>query len=100
MAATVDLTEFNGSSLVVTAWVLLGLTYLSIVIRCYVRAVLTACFQIDDWLMLVSQLVFTLSCSFILAGVGQGLGFHNAALSRAREIEALKVRTSFWHTVL
>ena len=55
MAAKVDLTENNGGALVGTAAVFLALTYFSVLLRTYVRAVLTNGFQVDDWLMLIAQ---------------------------------------------
>ncbi|TDZ22354.1 hypothetical protein Cob_v004649 [Colletotrichum orbiculare MAFF 240422] len=50
---------------------------------------MTKGFQADDWLMLVALAIFTLSCSFILAGVRDGLGHHNVALEQDKEISAL-----------
>ncbi|TQN74190.1 hypothetical protein CSHISOI_01248, partial [Colletotrichum shisoi] len=108
--AEVELSESNGSALVVTSITLLVFTWLSVVLRCYVRAFMTKGFQIDDWLMVVaqasfplrqhdhghsvlidapSQIVFTLSCSLILLGVNTGLGHHNKALGERREVSAL-----------
>ena len=55
MANNVDLTEYNGGALVGTAATFLALTYFSVLLRTYVRAVLTNGFQVDDWLMLVAQ---------------------------------------------
>lgn len=111
--AEVDLSESNGGALVVTSITLLVVTWLSVVLRCYVRAFMTKGFQIDDWLMVVaqasfplrqyddhghsvlidapSQIVFTLSCSLILLGVNTGLGHHNKALGERREVSALMV---------
>ncbi|KAF6815821.1 integral membrane family protein [Colletotrichum sojae] len=88
--AEVDLTESNGGALVITAITFLILSWLSVALRCYVRAFMTKGFQADDWLMLVAQAVFTLSCSFILVGVHDGLGRHNVALEQMKEISALK----------
>nr|XP_036583058.1 integral membrane family protein [Colletotrichum truncatum]KAF6791954.1 integral membrane family protein [Colletotrichum truncatum] len=88
--AEVDLSESNGNALVATAITFLILSWLSVLLRCYVRAFMTKGFQSDDWLMLVAQAVFTLSCSFILVGVQDGLGHHNRALPQKKEVSALK----------
>ncbi|KAF9869481.1 hypothetical protein CkaCkLH20_13078 [Colletotrichum karsti] len=87
--AEVDLTESNGTALVATAVTFLILSWFSVILRVYVRAFMTKGFQADDWLMLVAQGVFTLSCSLILAGVHVGLGHHNRALGQKEEISAL-----------
>ncbi|KAG7123390.1 hypothetical protein HYQ45_013879 [Verticillium longisporum] len=87
--AGVDLTEDQGGALVATAITFLVLSWVSVILRTYVRAILTKAYQADDWLMLVAQLIFTASCVFILAGVDNGLGMHNKALEQSREIRAL-----------
>ncbi|KAF5505162.1 hypothetical protein CGCS363_v004930 [Colletotrichum siamense] len=87
--AEVDLSESNGGALVATAVTFLILSWFSVVLRVYVRAFMTKGFQADDWLMLVAQAIFTLSCAFILVGVRDGLGHHNVALQQKEEISAL-----------
>jgi rhodopsin domain-containing protein len=87
-----DLDESNGQALVATAVIFLVLSWISVLLRCHVRAIMTKSFQLDDWLMLISQVIFTLSCSLILVGVAEGMGRHNIALPVDREIPALMVR--------
>ncbi|KAI3399330.1 hypothetical protein diail_7285 [Diaporthe ilicicola] len=85
-----DLDDYNGGALVGTAVSFLIMTFLSVGLRTYVRGVLTKSFLADDWLMLAAQVVFTISCTFILLGVNTGLGRRNKALPQNQEIEALK----------
>ncbi|KAL2114554.1 hypothetical protein VUR80DRAFT_4537 [Thermomyces stellatus] len=87
--ADLDLSEYNGASLVATSVTFLALSWISVLLRIYVRAFMTKCFQLDDWFMVVGQIVFTLSCSFILLGIGRGIGRHNAALNQDDEIDSL-----------
>ncbi|KAL7625289.1 hypothetical protein AAE478_004505 [Parahypoxylon ruwenzoriense] len=82
-------TDSNGSALVVTAITMLLFSWLSVSLRSFVRAKLTNGFQWDDWMMLAAQINFTVSCSFILAGVQHGLGRHNMSLDQFHEIQAL-----------
>ncbi|POS79481.1 hypothetical protein DHEL01_v202133 [Diaporthe helianthi] len=84
------LAEYNGGSLVGTAVSFLILTFFSVGLRTYVRGVLTDSFMVDDWLMLVAQVIFTISCTFILLGVDTGLGRHNSSVPQDQEIQALK----------
>lgn len=58
--AEVDLTEYNGGALVGTVIVLLILSWISVGLRTYTRAVLMKCLEIDDWLMIVAQV-----CNFL-----------------------------------
>ncbi|KAM0340059.1 hypothetical protein ACHAPQ_001334 [Fusarium lateritium] len=51
--------------------------------------------QLDDWLMLVAQIIFTISCSFILEGVQQGLGKHNDAI----ETDEAEVQALMWQAL-
>ncbi|KAK6075653.1 integral membrane family protein [Seiridium cupressi] len=83
-------TESKGGALVGTAAAFLALSWLSVFLRTYVRAVMLKGFRADDWLMLVAQINYTVSCAFILQGVYYGLGRHNKSLDQFHEIEALK----------
>ncbi|SPN98900.1 related to integral membrane protein pth11 [Cephalotrichum gorgonifer] len=85
-----DLSEYNGAALVATSIAFLALSWTSVILRGYVRIFMTNGLQPDDWLMIVAQLNFTVSCTFILLGVGRGLGRHNQALDQATEIDSLK----------
>lgn len=49
------LAENNGGSLVGTAASLLALSWVTVGLRIYTRAVLMKSFMADDWLMLVAQ---------------------------------------------
>ncbi|KAI3325038.1 hypothetical protein HD806DRAFT_463794 [Xylariaceae sp. AK1471] len=83
-------TDSNGIGLLVAAVVALIISWLSVALRAYVRAVVIRSFQVDDWVMLAGLVNFTVSCSFIFAGLTFGLGRHNRSLSQYDEIEALK----------
>lgn len=52
-------TESNASALLVTAYVMLVLSWISVSLRSYARAVLTKGFLADDWLMLASQVGYS-----------------------------------------
>lgn len=47
--------ESNGSAMVVTAYVMLALSWISVGLRTYVRGFLTKGFMADDWWMLAAQ---------------------------------------------
>lgn len=53
--ASVDLSQYNGGSLIGVASTFLVLTWVSVFLRFYVRTQLTNGFQSDDWFMLVAQ---------------------------------------------
>jgi len=86
-----NLHEYNGWKLVVVVAVFLPLTCTSVILRCFVRIGIAKSFQMDDYLMLAAQSVFTIFCSFLLAGVHFGLGQHNADIPEQPRTEALKV---------
>ncbi|EGX91448.1 hypothetical protein CCM_05606 [Cordyceps militaris CM01] len=78
--AEVDLDEYNGGRLVGATIALLALSWITIGLRTYTRAVIMRSFQSDDWLMLVAQIIFTALCACIFEGVRRGMGRHNAAI--------------------
>ncbi|KAK8111238.1 uncharacterized protein PG998_007695 [Apiospora kogelbergensis] len=82
--------ENNGFPLLVTAVTFLVLTWTSVLLRTYVRAFMLNGFQSDDWLMLIGQAVFTVSCAFVMAGYFAGMGRHNKSLDQPSEIRALE----------
>ncbi|RYP42395.1 hypothetical protein DL767_000317 [Monosporascus sp. MG133] len=83
-------TDYNGRALVDTAIVMLCLSWFSVSLRGYVRGILVKPLRVDDWILGLAQLNFTVSSSFILRGDHYGLGRYNQSLSQYREIQALK----------
>ncbi|KAL2676771.1 hypothetical protein Neosp_010537 [[Neocosmospora] mangrovei] len=87
----IDLSEDNSVALVSTVVVFMALSWLSVGLRSYTRVFLMKSYQMDDWLMLIAQGIFTVSCAFILEGVKEGLGRHNEAIEDdTAEVNALK----------
>ncbi|KAI0157657.1 hypothetical protein GGR57DRAFT_51727 [Xylariaceae sp. FL1272] len=84
------LKDSNGAGLYIAAIVTLSISWLSVSLRTYVRAIMTKSFQVDDWVMLAGLANFTASCAFIFAGLHFGLGRHNRALSQYNEIKSLE----------
>lgn len=78
---SLDVNEYNGGPLVGTCIAFLALSWLAVGLRTYTRAVVIKGMQEDDWLMLVAQVIFTLSCAFVFVGVQDGMGRHNAAIT-------------------
>ncbi|KAL7797535.1 hypothetical protein V8C37DRAFT_279492 [Trichoderma ceciliae] len=76
-----NLNAYNGGPLVGTCIAFLSLTWLAVGLRTYTRAVVIKSVQEDDWLMLVAQVIFTLSCAFVFSGIHDGMGRHNAAIT-------------------
>ncbi|KAM0558515.1 hypothetical protein ACHAPJ_004710 [Fusarium lateritium] len=91
----VNLKEENGIALVATAATLMALSWFSVALRTYTRVFLMNGQQLDDWLMLIAQIIFTISCVFILEGVKQGMGKHNDAV----EPDEAKVQALMWQAL-
>ena len=47
--------DYNGKVLVAVSITFLCLTYVSILLRCYVRIRMTKAFSVDDWFLLIAQ---------------------------------------------
>lgn len=54
----VDLDEYNGDALLVTAITFLALSWIAVILRVWTRAILMKSFLLDDWFMLASQVSF------------------------------------------
>ncbi|QYT05812.1 hypothetical protein H0G86_012694 [Trichoderma simmonsii] len=91
----VNLNEYNGAPMVGTCIAFLSLTWLAVGLRTYTRAVVIKSVQEDDWLMLVAQAIFTLSCAFVFAGVQDGMGRHNDAITD----DGKKVSALMWQSL-
>ncbi|EHK27523.1 uncharacterized protein TRIVIDRAFT_140068 [Trichoderma virens Gv29-8] len=90
-----NLNEYNGGPMVGTCIAFLSLTWLAVGLRTYTRAVVIKSVQEDDWLMLLAQVIFTLSCAFVFAGVQDGMGRHNAAITDDEK----KVSALMWQSL-
>ncbi|XWW96736.1 hypothetical protein V2A60_004716 [Cordyceps javanica] len=93
--AEVDPNEYNGGRLVGATIALLALSWITIGLRTYTRAVIMRSFQSDDWLMLMAQFIFTAMCAFIFEGVRRGMGRHNAAI----ETDDDRVAALMWQAI-
>jgi hypothetical protein len=47
--------DYNGGELVVVSVTFLALTYMSVLLRCFVRIQITRSFSADDWFMVIAQ---------------------------------------------
>lgn len=80
----------RGNQLVYTAVIFLTLSWVAVMLRCFVRIHLLKAFKIDDWLLVIGELNFILTLAMVLAGVKYGLGKHNIAVPVEPRIEAMK----------
>ncbi|PHH52524.1 hypothetical protein CFIMG_002924RAa [Ceratocystis fimbriata CBS 114723] len=78
LAAFMD--EYNGGPLFSVTVAFLTISWISILLRTYVRVFLTRSFLLDDCFMLAAQFVYTTSSIFIILGIKYGIGKHNVAL--------------------
>lgn len=67
-----DLSEYNGASLVAASITFLALSWISVLLRGYVRVFMTKGFQLDDWFMIIGQ-VCVITGRLDLVGLGNAL---------------------------
>ncbi|KAH7402974.1 hypothetical protein BKA64DRAFT_706482 [Cadophora sp. MPI-SDFR-AT-0126] len=70
----------------ITSWIFVGL-------RCFVRLKLVKSFWMDDWLMIVSLILFSVMCGVLMAAVSSGIGQHTRELDPERARDAFKYQT-------
>ncbi|KAI6782908.1 uncharacterized protein J7T54_002067 [Emericellopsis cladophorae] len=83
---TIDLTAYNGDRLMSTVTVFLVLSWIAVGLRTYTRAWLMKNFQLDDWFMLLGQATFSTYAGFLYAGISDGIGTHNAAITDDQQL--------------
>jgi len=68
----------------------LVLAWVAVCLRCFTRLKIIKAFGLDDYLMIISLLVFTVFCSCQLAGIHYGMGRHNVDVAAPDVAQALK----------
>lgn len=68
----------------------LVLAWVTVSLRCLTRLKITKAFGLDDYLIVISLLVFTAFCSCQLAGIHYGIGRHNVDVAVPNVVQALK----------
>ncbi|KAE9363787.1 hypothetical protein N431DRAFT_422815 [Stipitochalara longipes BDJ] len=58
----------------------LALSTITILLRCYCRALVVKSFGLDDWSALVAWILFVFFCTFAITGVHHGTGQHSVDL--------------------
>lgn len=65
----VDLSETNGTRLLITVSIFLALSWVAVTLRTYTRAYLIRSFRTDDWIMLLAQVSATnISSDLVMGG--------------------------------
>ncbi|TVY36574.1 hypothetical protein LOCC1_G006859 [Lachnellula occidentalis] len=80
----------HAQQLLAVTVILLVAALVTVGLRCFVRIKLVKAFGIDDYLIVVSLLVFATFCCFQLIGIHYGMGSHNRDLTPASIMKALK----------
>lgn len=68
----------------------LALSTITIILRCYCRAIVVKNFGLDDWSALIAWIFFVFFCTFAIAGVHHGTGQHAVDLPQAEIPVGLK----------
>ncbi|KAJ4002747.1 hypothetical protein NW752_009399 [Fusarium irregulare] len=66
-----------------------SMALITCILRCYVRCFMVNAFRIDDWLMVVATIFFTLYATFSTLGVTIGTGRHHADLETEQVYSAM-----------
>ncbi|OBT67982.1 hypothetical protein VE03_01488 [Pseudogymnoascus sp. 23342-1-I1] len=72
----------------VVLWTFLGLTSVTVALRCYVRLAIAKSFGIDDWFMVIGYALFASLVGVLIASIHYGLGRHATDLLPYQQINA------------
>ncbi|OTB06925.1 hypothetical protein M426DRAFT_34157, partial [Hypoxylon sp. CI-4A] len=64
----------RGPEVAVTIAVFLGLSAITLTLRCYVRAHILKVFRIEDWLAILTMACFVIYCTFAMLSISHGSG--------------------------
>ena len=96
-----DSTEGRAPEVLAVAIIFLVLSWITVGLRVWVRAGMLRSFGLDDWTMVVTQLLFTAYLVCQIGGVAYGTGRHLQDLDPERAEKAMKVRSiSSWMTTI
>ncbi|KAI1335476.1 hypothetical protein F5Y15DRAFT_409069 [Xylariaceae sp. FL0016] len=82
----------RGPELAVTTTTLLGVSSLTVFLRCYVRIFLLKTFRVEDWLSLGTLTCFITYSTFVMLSIDYGAGKHINAVHAKDIPDALKMR--------
>lgn len=85
--------DYRGDKVAEVTILFLALSWVTVSLRVYVRAIMTKSFGIDDWLAVLSLALFTFYCAFVLDGVHYGTGRH---LTEIHNFENLIIAIKAW----
>lgn len=66
-------------------------SWVTVLARCWVRVKMIKAFAWDDWLTVLTLLLFTIYSSFVLVGVNEGCGRHVHDLAVKQRVNAMRV---------
>jgi hypothetical protein len=69
----------------------LALSWITVLARCYVRVLMIKAFAIDDWLILLTLVFFTIYSGLVLVGIHWGCGRHMRDLPVHSRVNAMHV---------
>ncbi|OBT98391.1 hypothetical protein VE01_03129 [Pseudogymnoascus verrucosus] len=76
--------------LLVVLWTFLGLTTVTVGLRCYVRLAIAKSFGVDDWFMVIGYGLFASLVAVLVVSIHYGLGKHALDLESYQQINAAK----------
>ncbi|OTB20559.1 hypothetical protein K445DRAFT_362705 [Daldinia sp. EC12] len=82
----------RGPELAVVVAVFLGLSFVTVALRCYVRAHILKAFQVEDWVAVAAMTCFILYCAAVMISISYGAGQHLRDIPTENIPKILKMR--------
>ena len=76
-----SLQPFGYSKVVATPALMMSLTLIAVLLRCWVKKRMLNMFRIDDWLLVLAQFLYTFLCATTIYAASIGFGKHSNQLS-------------------
>ncbi|KAI1661720.1 hypothetical protein F4813DRAFT_171064 [Daldinia decipiens] len=82
----------RGPQLAIIVAVFLGLSSITVALRCYVRAHILRAFRVEDWLAVATMLCFVFYSTIVMLGISHGAGKHISHVPTENIPKILKMR--------
>lgn len=74
--------------------IMLPLSMSTVLLRCWVKKRILKIFFLDDWLLVLSFVLYTILCSLALSSAGYGFGIHTDVLAEDKVRKIYQVSSS------
>jgi hypothetical protein len=78
----VNVPSYSYAEVVVAPILMMSLSLIAALLRCWVKRMMLNMFSIDDWLLILSFILYVALCTPAICAAGHGFGVHSSSLTK------------------